>query len=91
MPDFWPHFVSGADLRNPWVDLFHVTHTHSFGGVDVSFGVYEIWPTSMADHLPKLTLIFLISDKPCQIERINNFNGGLQSLTNCLVLILLLD
>ena len=28
MPDFWPHFVSGADLGNPWVDLFHIVHTH---------------------------------------------------------------
>ena len=34
MPDFWPHFVSGADLGNPWADLFHISHSHPLGGVD---------------------------------------------------------
>ena len=42
MPDFWPDFVSGADLGNPWVALFFIAHTHPLGGVDVPFGVYEI-------------------------------------------------
>ena len=45
MPDFWPHFVSGEDLRNPKVDLFHIAHTQPLGGVDVPFGFFEIRPT----------------------------------------------
>ena len=48
---------------------------------------------------PLFTSIGLISGRPFQIGRplygilimIINFNGGLQSLTDCLVLILLLD
>ena len=42
MPDLWPHFVSGEDLDNPCVDLFHIAHTHPLGGVDVPFVVFEI-------------------------------------------------
>ena len=42
MPDFLPHFSSGTDLRNAWVDLFHIAHTYPLGGVDMHFGVYEI-------------------------------------------------
>ena len=51
MSDIWPHFVSGTDLENPWVDPFHIAHTHPLGGVDVSFEVHE-------DEIP----VFLIFD-----------------------------
>ena len=42
MFDFWPHFVSRADIGHPWVDLFHNAQTNPLGGVDVPFVVYEI-------------------------------------------------
>ena len=42
MPDIWLHFVFQADLGNPWVDPFHIAHTHPLGGVDVPFGVHEV-------------------------------------------------
>ena len=38
MPDFWPHFVSRVDRENPWMDLFHIAHTHPSGGVDLPLG-----------------------------------------------------
>ena len=38
MPDIWPHFVSGADLGNPWVDPFHISHTHPF----VPIGAHKV-------------------------------------------------
>ena len=37
MPDIWPHFVSG-DLGNPWVDPFHISHTHTF----VPIGAHKV-------------------------------------------------
>ena len=49
IPVTWPHFVSRADLGNPWVDPFHIAHTHPLGGVDVHFGVHKVWST-FADH-----------------------------------------
>ena len=53
MPDIRPHFVSRVDLENPWVDLFHIAHTHALGGGDVPLCFFlEIltlsnlkWPT----------------------------------------------
>ena len=44
-PFVCPRFVSGADLGNPWEDLFHIAHTHPLGGVDVPFGVCKPGPT----------------------------------------------
>ena len=32
-----PHFLSGADLGNPWMDFFNFAHTHLLGGVEVPF------------------------------------------------------
>ena len=43
-PSGCPHFVSGAELGNPCMDFFNFRHTHSLGGVDVPFGVFEILP-----------------------------------------------
>ena len=34
-----PHFVSRAELGNPWMDFFNFGHTHPSGGVDVRFQV----------------------------------------------------
>ena len=39
-PDVCPHFVSGADLGNPWLDFFTFAHLHPLEGVDVRFGAY---------------------------------------------------
>ena len=41
-PSVCPHCVSRADLRSPWVDLFHIAHTHPLGCVDVPFGISEV-------------------------------------------------
>ena len=35
MNDFWPHFVTGADLGKPCVYLFDIAHTHILEGVYV--------------------------------------------------------
>ena len=40
-----------------------ILHTHPLGGVDVPFGVDDLRPTLMTDHLSLLTLIFIISGK----------------------------
>ena len=63
MPDFWPHFVSGEDVGEPWVDLFHIEHAHPSGGVNVPFMFFFKF-----DLLNRPT-ICLIFDKPCQIAR----------------------
>ena len=39
-PSICPNLVSGADLGNPWRDLFNCAHTHPSWGVDGPFGVY---------------------------------------------------
>ena len=38
MPDFWALFCFGK----PWVDLFHIAHTHLLGGVDVPFFKFDL-------------------------------------------------
>ena len=38
------HFVSGAELGSPCMDFFNFWHTHPLGGVDVTFGFFEILP-----------------------------------------------
>ena len=38
------HFVSRAELSNPFMDFFNFWHTHPSGGVDVPFGDFEILP-----------------------------------------------
>ena len=46
MPDIWKRFVSGADIRSPSGDLFHIAHTHLSGGIDMCIlGSVEILPT----------------------------------------------
>ena len=39
-PSICPNLVSGADLGNPWRDLFNCAHTHPSLGVDGPFMVY---------------------------------------------------
>ena len=41
-PSVCPHFVPGADLRNPW-DFYHIAHTQPLGGADVPFGVMTFY------------------------------------------------
>ena len=48
MSDIWPHFVSGADLGNPWVDPLNIAHAHPLGGVDVPFGFMKF--DQLANH-----------------------------------------
>ena len=47
-----PHFVSGADLGNPWRDFFYIANTHSLGGVDVLFGcmTFDLLKWSTVGH-----------------------------------------
>ena len=46
MPDNWQRIVSGADFENHGGGgLSYCTHTHPWGGVDMPFEIYELWPT----------------------------------------------
>ena len=38
-------FRSRKDFSNPWGYFFHIAHIHLLRGVDVPFGVYELWLT----------------------------------------------
>ena len=40
--------VSGGLWLHPWVNVFDIAHRHLLGGVEVTFGGYDLLPTILS-------------------------------------------
>ena len=70
-PFVCPHFVSEAELGNPWMDFFNFAHTHPLiGSLDVSFGFFENVPTQI---ISSICLIYYHISFPEKISEIHGW------------------
>ena len=52
--------VSGGLWLHPWVNVFDIAHRHLLGGVEVTFGGYDLLPTILSFYIALFRLFVII-------------------------------